>query len=136
LHGTRVYRHDDPSLIPLLVTMLHKVNNSPRDAPPNLDAVHPRLCASSAPFCWKQPAEPFALRLWAADLQHAQARAHSDPDSDSNRLLLLQDYRYGGDGRVWLVADPSGVLGVLKFPIRFDQPAGQLHKEAAHWNRL
>jgi hypothetical protein len=88
--------------------MLHKMAHSPHEPPAQLvDALRPRWhVAEAPPYHWKRLAG-FTLKL----LQAVDAR--------STNFFLLQDYRGGADGRVWLVAaESSGALGVIKFPRR------------------
>ena len=125
LHGTRIFRGDDPSLIPLLVSMLHKMSQSPHDPPAQLvDALRPRWrVAEAPPYQWKR-LHDFTLKL----LQAVDVRSTS--------FFLLQDYRGGADGRVWLVAaESSGALGVIKFPRK--HVSSQLPKEEAQlWKQV
>src|SRR4051812_29862056 len=89
--------------------MLHKMAHSPHQPPAQLvDDVRPRWCVAEAPpYQWARLSSAFTLKL----LQGVHA--------NSTRFLLLQDYRGGADGRVWLVAaESSGALGVIKFPKR------------------
>jgi len=125
LHGTRVHSCGDPSLIRQLVSMLHKMAQSPHDPPAQLvDAVRPRWCVAEAPpYQW--------VHLKSFSLQLVEA-VHVN----SARFLLLQDYRGGADGRVWLVAaESSGALGVIKFPRRH-LARQQLEAEAALWKTV
>ena len=127
LHGTRTHSCDDPSLIHLLVSMLHKMAHSPHEPPAQLvDAVRPRLCVSEAPpYQWVRLASSFTLQL----LQAVHA--------NSTRFLFLQDYRGGADGRVWLVAaESSGALGVVKFPKRHLANRQLLEAEAERWRAV
>lgn len=126
LHGTRIHRGDDPSLIPLLVSMLHKMAHSPHEPPAQLvDALRPRWRVGKAPpYHWKRLSH-FTLKLLLA----------VDPRSDN--FFLLQDYRGGADGRVWLVAaESSGALGVIKFPKRHLANHQQLEAESALWKKV
>jgi len=125
LHGTRVHHCGDPSLIHQLVSMLHKMAQSPYDPPAQLvDAARPCWCVAEVPpYQWVH-LKSFSLQLVAA--------VHSL----STRFLLLQDYRGGADGRVWLVAaESSGALGVIKFP-RTRLARQQLEEEAALWKKV
>lgn len=108
--------------------MLHKMAQSPHAPPAQLvDSDRPRCCVSETPpYQWVRLASAFSLQL----LQPVHA--------NSKRLLLLQDYRGGADGRVWLVAaESSGALGVLKFPrAHLVNRQKALEQEAAVWRRV
>lgn len=128
LYGTRIHACGDPLLIRRLVSMLHKMAQSPHAPPAQLvDSDRPRCCVSeTTPYQWVRLASTFSLQL----LQSVH--------SNSKRFLLLQDYRGGADGRVWLVAaESSGALGVLKFPrAHLINRQRELEKEAAVWRHV
>jgi hypothetical protein len=127
LHGTRIHSCDDPSLIRHLVSMLHKMAHSPHEPPAQLiDALRPRWCvAETPPYQWVRLTSSFTLQL----LQAVHA--------NSTRFLLLQDYRGGADGRVWLVAaESSGALAVIKFPRRHLANRQLLEAEAERWRAV
>ncbi len=109
------------------MSMLHKMAQSPHVPHAQLvDTLRPRLCVSEAPpYQWVRLPPSFTLQL----LQAAHA--------SSTRFLLLQDYRGGADGRVWLVAaESSGALGVLKFPRRHLANRKLLEAEAERWRTV
>lgn len=99
--------------------------HSPHEPPAQLvDALRPRWrVAEAPPYHWKRLTN-FTLKL----LQAVDIRSAS--------FFLLQDYRGGADGRVWLVAaESSGALGVIKFPRRH-LARHHLEAEAELWKKV
>jgi hypothetical protein len=129
LHGTRVFSCSDPSLIQQLVSMLHKMANSPHVQSPSLLHIdRPYYTAGELPpYSWQHLKPQFSLRLL------------SPIHANSSRFHLVQDYRGGADGRVWLVAaESSGSLGVIKFPSRLSDSLAHssLESEAQAWREI
>ena len=100
--------------------------HSPHEPPAQLvDALRPRWrVAQAPPYHWKRLSDLTLKLLQAVDVRSAS-------------FFLLQDYRGGADGRVWLVAaESSGALGVIKFPRRHLADPKQLQAEADRWREV
>jgi hypothetical protein len=129
LHGTRIFSCDNPTLVQHLVSMLHKMAHSPHEPPKQLlQTDRPYFTGGEfPPYSWQKLKPQFTLSLL------------TPVHPNSSRFHLLQDYRGGADGRVWLIAaESSGAMGVVKFPKREADSLGRssLEAEAKIWREV
>jgi len=129
LHGTRIYRHDEPELVELLVHTLHKMARSPHDAAPKLLKPNQRY-PHFKEMTWE----------WELLMKEPTFRlSYVMPPAQTRNFFLLQQYHRGADGIVWLAASASGHLVVLKFGVHGadrQEVKSLLQEEAERWNML
>lgn len=126
IHASRIYSHNEPTLIQALVHLVHKMYHSPYDASPKLIKTGRRYpLFSTDTWDWTPLDENFKL-------------SYCMPPAHTSKFYLLQQYHGGADGLVWLAASAAGNLVVLKFGFGQDreQVKKSLNAEAERWQRL
>lgn len=104
--GSRVYKFNDPELVPMLMTMVLKMLHAPREEIPILDKRRRYIVLTESSLYWDGLAGVANL-----DFSRMPSRA-------ATQLFLLEDMRAGADGRAWLVCSSTGRVGVLKFTLK------------------
>ncbi len=132
LCGTRVFTWDDESLVSVLGSVLLKMAASPHETVKLIDSERPYIIMTKDKWIWAKVKFPrnFALN-------------YAMPTSNTQKFILIADFRGGADGRVWMVCSMSGRVGVIKFPQEDEQrgeaddaPIARLKKELKHWQTI
>ncbi len=131
LCGTRVFSWDDESLVSLLGSVLLKMASSPHEKVKLIDSERPYIIMNKKEWVWAKVKFPrkFALN-------------YAMPMSNTQKFILIADFRGGADGRVWMVCSISGRVGVIKFPqekekgTETDAPITRLKKEQERWQTI
>ena len=121
LFGTEKIFYQDPALPRYLVSLIRKLSHSKSIPRKILDTEKAYIEISPTLFHWVDS----ALAKLTLKPYHA----------NSNKFLLLRDFKYGCDGRVWLACtSKKGNLCVIKF---LREPAdGYGTAEAENWRSL
>jgi hypothetical protein len=119
LHGTEVIPFNDKMLLKMLVSVVFKMSQSTGKTRPLLGDGRIHVVLSENNYQWKQiPIELLYLKF---------------PHGNTTNFVLLRDYRYGAEGRVWLACDMTGGLVVIKFLIESDHASSAAQRECDHW---
>ena len=133
LHGSPVFRWDDPNLSRILCsTIILKMYSSPKTEVQLIDKDGPCIILDASQWSWGTIAINDESSLYHSLLPSA------------NKFTLLADLREGADRRVWRACTDAGVGCCIKFPLRTkkDEIVGdadqlQLMKdEEANWHAV
>ncbi len=124
LRGSRVYKRDDPALPSILASVIHKMHHSP--------------CYGFLPQ-ERRPRIHMNAKAWywtgSCDIDYNEMEM---PPRNARDFILLEDFGYGADGRVWKACTQQGEVRVLKFAHArpretIKQRKARLQQECDHW---
>jgi hypothetical protein len=123
-YGTKLIEWNDERLIRYLISLIFRMYRSPRKPPKLFDKDRHYVQLSKDHWSWVK----FHSSVTNLDYKHF-------PSSNANSFILLEDFRGGVDGRVWLACSTSGKICIIKFfNGNWDEEA--ISKEKAVWKKL
>ncbi|PRP73993.1 hypothetical protein PROFUN_16346 [Planoprotostelium fungivorum] len=108
MYGSDIYTWDSPKLPNLLMTTILKMYKSPYDATLLDPEKRMFLVLNKEHYYWTS--SPFRSKKRLSDVTYGAI-----PQKDTETLILLEDLRYGLEGRVWAACSLGGVGCVIKF---------------------
>lgn len=124
IYGTSLIEWNDKELPALLASVILKMYHSPTAPVKRFSSQRPYIAMTDTNWTWE------AVK-WGAKFQ---ANYKTMPSTQPDKLFLLEDFRGGVDGRVWLACSKQGEICVIKFDHMEKKEA--LEKEAQHWRDI
>lgn len=124
VYGTKVIESSNPDLPKILGSVIKKMYYTKTEKIERFNPSRPYIVMDKDTWYW-------STVKWNPSFK---PNYHVMPKSQPKKLYLIEDFRGGVDGRVWLASTPKGEMCVIKFDHsdKFDD----LKKEADNWKTL
>jgi hypothetical protein len=126
MFGTEVIDWNNPYLFRALCSVVIKMSKSPLRKVDLIDRKRPYIVADSKQWTWQR--NPFSNKLTEIDLHHQGLPLLKDGE----KLIFLDDFGAGADGRAWRACTRTGHGCVVKF----SGSAETVELELRNWNTL
>jgi len=127
---SNVYQRTDVKLIEMLVSLIIKVVNAPRNSESTFLRKSNAIGRKHAKIDITKNENTFGWEMLPT-VNKGFKLQYSMPSSDTQYLYLLEDYHGGADGRVWLACNSGGRLVVVKY-----SKENNFSEEAKLWNEI
>jgi hypothetical protein len=124
LYGSRVYPWNDKKLPLVLGSVLKKMYHSDTVAVTRIDSNRPYITMTKDAWLWERV-------KWGSDFR---LNYKNMPSGQPKKLFMLEDFRGGVDGRVWLACTGLGEMCAIKFD--HDNNKEALELEAKNWQDI
>lgn len=124
IHGTRVFQWSEKELPSMICSTLKKMYHSPTDPVKRISSDRAYIVLYKDVWKWEKVKWGKEFRLNYKQM----------PTDQPDKLILLEDFRGGVDGRVWLACTTKGEMCAIKFDHLGKKSA--LEEEASRWRTI